>query len=74
MTVQYPWIEGEAYEVALITATGGTVNDSIEVAAETPDADLGFFGLMALVGLYVGVIPVAIGMLWLPWIRRIDPR
>ena len=47
---------------------------AIDVAAETPDADLGFFGLMALVGLYVGVIPVAIGMLWLPWIRRIDPR
>ena len=70
MTVEYPWIEGEAYEVALVTATGGTVNASIEVAAETPEADLGFFGLMALVGLYVGVIPVAIGMLWLPWIRR----
>ena len=47
---------------------------SIEVAAETPDADLGFYGLMALIGLYVGVIPVAIGMLWLPWVRRIDPR
>ena len=44
------------------------------MAVETPDADLGFFGLMALIGLYVGVIPVAIGMLWLPWIRRIDPR
>ena len=29
---------------------------------------------MALIGLYVGVIPVTIGMLWLPWIRRIDPR
>ena len=29
---------------------------------------------MALVGLYVGVIPVAIGMLWLPWIRSVDPR
>ncbi len=50
------------------------MNASVEVATETPDADLGFFGLMALVGLYVGVIPVAIGMLWLPWIRRIDPR
>ncbi len=74
VTVQYPWIEGEAYEVALVTSTGGTVNASIDVAAETPDADLGFFGLMALVGLYVGVIPVAIGMLWLPWMRRIDPR
>jgi zinc transporter, ZIP family len=74
VTVQYPWLEGEAYEVVLITATGGTVNASIDVAAETPEADFGFFGLMGLVGLYVGVIPVAIGMLWLPWVRRIDPR
>jgi zinc transporter, ZIP family len=74
VTVEYPWIEGQAYEVALITATGGTVTTSVDVAAETPDADVGFFGLMALVGLYVGVIPVAIGMLWLPWVRSIDPR
>jgi zinc transporter ZupT len=29
---------------------------------------------MGLIGLYVGVIPVAIGMLWLPWVRRIDAR
>ena len=74
VTIDYPWIEGQAYEVALVTATGGTVTASVDVAAETPDADLGFFGLMALVGLYVGVIPVAIGMLWLPWVRSIDPR
>ena len=32
-----------------------------------------FFGLMALLGIYVGVIPVALGMLWLPWLRRIPP-
>lgn len=74
ITVDYPWIEGQAYEVGLVTATGGTVTHAIDVAAETPDADLGFFGLMALVGLYVGVIPVGIGMLWLPWVRSIDPR
>jgi len=74
VTIDYPWIEGQAYEIALVTATGGTANASVEVAAETPEADRGFYGLMALVGLYVGVIPVAIGMLWLPWIRGIDPR
>ena len=38
-----------------------------------PTADVGFFGLMALLGIYVGVIPIALGMLWLPWIRRIPP-
>jgi zinc transporter, ZIP family len=74
VTIQFPWIEGEAYEVALLTSTGGTVDTSIDVAAETPESDTDFYGLMALIGLYVGVIPVAIGMLWLPWMRRIDPR
>ena len=72
--VQYPWIEGQAYEVILLTSTGGTIDHAIEVAVETPDADLGFYGLMALIGLYVGVIPVAIGMLWLPWVRTVDAR
>jgi zinc transporter, ZIP family len=72
--IQYPWIEGQAYEVLLLTSTGGTIAHEIEVAVETPDADLGFYGLMALIGLYVGVIPVAIGMLWLPWVRTVDAR
>ena len=73
-TVQYPWIEGQAYEVALLTATGATIDHAIDAAVETPEADLGFYGLMALIGLYVGVIPVAIGMLWLPWLRTVDAR
>jgi zinc transporter, ZIP family len=71
--IQQPWIEGEAYEVSLITSTGGTFAHEIPVAVETPANDLSFFGLMALLGIYVGVIPVAIGMLWLPWVRRIPP-
>ncbi|MGH2713573.1 MAG: ZIP family metal transporter [Thermoleophilaceae bacterium] len=74
VSVQYPWIEGQAYEVILLTSTGGTIDHAIDVAVETPDADLSFYGLMALIGLYVGVIPVAIGMLWLPWVRTVDAR
>jgi zinc transporter ZupT len=72
--IQYPWIEGENYEVMLLTSTGATIDHAIEAATETPDADLGFYGLMALIGLYVGIIPVAIGMLWLPWLRNVDAR
>jgi zinc transporter, ZIP family len=74
ISVQYQWIEGESYEVGLLTSTGGTIDAPIDVATETPTADAGFYGLMGLIGLYVGVIPVAIGMLWLPWVRRIDRR
>jgi zinc transporter ZupT len=72
--VRYPWVEGEAYEIVLLTSTGATIDHSIDAAAETPSADVGFFGLMALIGIYVGVIPVAIGMLWLPWVRSVDRR
>jgi zinc transporter, ZIP family len=73
LRIQQPWIEGEAYEVALLTSTGGTIAHEIPVAVETPPNDASFFGLMALLGIYVGVIPVALGMLWLPWVRRIPP-
>ena len=71
--ISQPWIEGEAYEVSLLTSTGATIAHAVDAAVGTPDADLGFFGLMALLGVYVGVIPIALGMLWLPWVRRIPP-
>jgi zinc transporter, ZIP family len=69
--LRQPWVEGEAYEVTLLTSSGGTIAHAIDVAVPTPASDLSFFGLMALLGIYVGVIPVALGMLWLPWVRRI---
>ena len=70
LTIAYPWVEGEAYEVFLLTSTGATIETSIDAAAETPGVDTGFIAMMALLGIYIGVIPIAIGMLWLPLLRR----
>jgi zinc transporter, ZIP family len=72
--ISYPWVEGEDYEVNLLTSTGGTVAHDIARATETPDTDVGFYGLMALLGLYVGILPVTLGMLWLPFVRRVGDR
>ena len=74
LEIAYPWIEGEAYSIFLLTATGGTVEHEIPVASETPEADGDFYGLMALLGIYVGVIPVSLGMLWLPFVRRVSSQ
>lgn len=71
VNVTYPWIEGEAIEIFVLTSAGGTVEASVPVAAETPENDVSFFALMALLGIYVGVIPVSLGMLWLPFLRRL---
>lgn len=74
LTIPYPWVEEEAYELFILTSAGGTIDHEIAAAVETPLTDASFFGLMTLLGVYVGVIPVAIGMLWLPFVRRIPRR
>lgn len=71
LTLDYPWQEGSPLLVTLLTSSGATVEHEIEVAVETPVADRGFYGLMALLGIYVGVIPVALGMLFLPFLGRV---
>jgi zinc transporter, ZIP family len=74
LEISYPWIEGEAYEIFVLTSSGGTIDAEIPVATETPQADADFYGLMALLGIYVGVIPVSLGMLWLPFLGRLGRR
>jgi zinc transporter ZupT len=74
LTIDYPWVEGEAYEIALLTSLGATIDHAVPVAVETPAAGPGFYGLMAIIGTYVGIIPIALGMLWLPWLRRVGRK
>ena len=70
ITLTYPWQEGQPYLVSLVTETGIVIEHEIPAAVETPTADGDLFELVALLGMYVGVIPVALGMLLLPAMRR----
>ena len=72
--LDYDWQEGSPYTIFMLTSTGATIDHEIDAAAETPEADAGFYGLMTLLGTYVGLIPVALGMLFMPFLRRIDER
>ncbi len=74
ITIPFPWVPDEPHEVTLLTSTGLTFTHEIPVATVTPPADLKFLGVFALIGLYVGIIPVAIGLLWYPMLRRLEPR
>lgn len=70
----YPWEEGLPLNIAIVTSTGVTIEHEIEAAALTPDADATTFGIYALLGVYIGVIPVAIGLLWFGALKRARPR
>jgi len=72
LTLEYDWQEGSPYLISILTSTGATIEHQIDVAVETPEADAGFYGLMTLLGTYVGVIPVMLGLLFMPLLRRIS--
>ncbi|MCH8936278.1 MAG: metal transporter [Gemmatimonadetes bacterium] len=74
ITIPYPWVEEEAYEIALLSSTGVTFSHEIPVAMVTPPIGPGFFGIFFLIGVLVGVIPVALGLLWLPFLRRLEQK
>ncbi len=69
----YPWQDGQPYLVSMVTETGVVIEHEIAAAVETPDGGGDLFALMALLGLYVGVIPVGLGMLFLPAMRSLRP-
>ena len=74
ITVPYPWVEGEPHTVTLVTSTGLTFSGEVPVATMSPPVDGRYLGTFALLGIYAGVIPVFIGLLWLPFVRAIDRR
>jgi zinc transporter ZupT len=74
LRIPYPWVRGEAHLVKVLTSTGTAFEHEIGVAVETPKPDLRYIGIFALIGLYVGVIPVAIGLLWFPFMRSLSFR
>jgi zinc transporter ZupT len=74
IVVPYPWVQFETHQITLLSSTGLTFSHEIAVATATPKPDARFFGVFTLIGLYVGVIPVAIGLLWYPLLRDVPRR
>jgi zinc transporter ZupT len=71
VTIPYPWTPGEPYEVVLITSNSLVFAHQIEIAAESPAPGPRLLAGFALLGLYVGVIPVFLGILWFPFLRSL---
>lgn len=69
--VPYPWVQGEAHLVKLLTSSGTTFEHEIAVAVETPRVTAAHLAAFAMIGLYVGVLPVALGLCWYPVLARV---
>lgn len=69
LLIPYPWVAGDAHTINLLLSTGAKFTYVIPVALATPEIDGRNLWLFTLVGVFVGVIPVALGLLWFPVLR-----
>ncbi|NOU92397.1 ZIP family metal transporter [Paenibacillus sp. LMG 31456] len=74
VTIPYPWVHGDPHQIKFITSNGLIFTGEVAVAALTPQPDSQRFFQYALIGFYVGIIPVGLGLLWYPFMRRFSIR
>lgn len=74
LTLPYHWVQSEAYAITIFTSNSVPLSTSIPVATVTPSASRGTLWKFTLIGVYVGIIPIILGMFWLPALRRVGSR
>jgi zinc transporter ZupT len=73
IVVPFDWVEEDPITVGVTSSTGIETVKEIPAAIETPGPSVeGFLGY-ALIGALVGIVPVALGLLWLPALRQASP-
>ena len=74
LTAEYPWDDGNPLAITLITSTGVTIPHAIEAASATPETDARTIWTYAALGIYIGLIPVLIGLFAFPFLKRLPAR
>jgi ZIP family zinc transporter len=70
--IPFEWNEAEPYIIGLTVEDGTRFEKDIDAAAPALEPNLEMISFFAIIGTYVGIIPVMIGLLWLPFIKRIS--
>ncbi|MDZ4721509.1 MAG: hypothetical protein SH847_23850 [Roseiflexaceae bacterium] len=71
LSVPYPWVQDEPHTVVLLSSNGVTFEGDVAVATVSPAPTTATIWSYALLGIYVGFIPVGLGLMWYPFLRRL---
>ena len=72
--IPFEWNAAEPYIIGITIEDGTRFEKEIEAAAPALEFNLDLAIFFAIIGTYVGIIPVMIGLLWLPFIKRISKQ
>lgn len=71
IVIPYDWTPEDPISVGVTSSSGIETVEAIAAAVETPGVTGGGFLGYGIIGFLVGVLPVALGLLWLPSLRRV---
>ena len=72
--IPFEWNESEPYTIGITIEDGTRFEKEIEAAAPALELTFDLAIFFAIIGTYVGIIPVMIGLLWLPFIKKISKQ
>jgi zinc transporter, ZIP family len=74
IVIPYDWTPQDPISIGVTSSSGIETVKEIAAAVETPGVSGGGFLGYGIIGFLVGVLPVALGLLWLPSLRRVEQR
>src|SRR3989338_1965444 len=72
--IDYPWLEGDFTAIKLVSSNGIVFTKEIEMAKLTPQFNWFYLKNFVLLGIFVGVIPILLGLLWLPFLQNLKEK
>jgi zinc transporter ZupT len=73
IAIPFPWVVGETHTVVFVTSSGATFEHAIPVAVATPVSTSSSLTAQAILGAFVGILPVAVGLMFYPALRGAGP-
>jgi zinc transporter ZupT len=72
IVIPFRWVADDPMIIGVTSSTGIETVEEIPAAVETPGVSASGFLGYGIIGFLVGVLPVALGLLWLPSLRRVE--
>ncbi|MGE6488985.1 ZIP family metal transporter [Paenisporosarcina sp. NPDC076898] len=74
ITINYPWVQGDPHVIKIITENGIITEGEIAAATLTPERSWSNFINYGFIGFYVGIVPITLGLLWYPFMKRFSRK
>ncbi|MCL6572716.1 MAG: ZIP family metal transporter [Bacillus sp. (in: Bacteria)] len=74
VTINYPWVEGDPHTILLISENGIITEALIDAATLTPEFSWDNVLNYGFIGFYVGIVPITLGLLWYPFMKRLKKK